>query len=540
MTLEERLERLAGRTPPGDPADVMAAARARAESRPDARNPRFLAAAAAVVTILGLAAGGLALTGADDSDSVTVAGPDHNPAQPQPSCEDITRFADSLDDTGIEYDYSTSSSPQDLAERSDVVFAGTLTGTVTEAVDEEDLADYVGFEVRVTKRFKTEGERTGDTVTVLLADGMQRSADYWVDLVPPGAPLLVFAQAPAPSSPQSGTTVVANPVEGIVTACEDGVPVGLVGNQGDWPSFGTLVDIEAAFGAGPDPQTVQPGGVDGPVIYAPASQSNAREQSLLSGVLARRGDCLYLSSPTSARPLSPQPLLWPYGTVWEDDPAGVRLAEGTFVPVGASFTAAGGIHDIERLAEAGHHPGVAERARQCASDDVDVVAYVQGAFKVEGSDPEERAGLTDEDAENIVNSFLRLAEEPNPEAVELLPFAEEVWLGLGSDLYQVRSRSQLADPAAWVIDKEFFRAHDGPFSALDVATGAQSTVVSVGEHAHCAGPPVPPPDDVADLTRVSMQPESEQIDSCLQWWTVDFFVNGAGQIEAVTLDLWEP
>lgn len=75
MTLEDRLERLANRKPPGDPAEVLAAARARAESRPDARSPRFLAAAA-VVAVLALAAGGLALAGGDDTDSVTVAGPD--------------------------------------------------------------------------------------------------------------------------------------------------------------------------------------------------------------------------------------------------------------------------------------------------------------------------------------------------------------------------------------------------------------------------------------------------------------------------------
>lgn len=84
------------------------------------------------------------------------------------------------------------------------------------------------------------------------------------------------------------------------------------------------------------------------------------------------------------------------------------------------------------------------------------------------------------------------------------------------------------------------RQSPGPFSALDVAARAQNPIVSVGEHPHCASPPVPPPDDVADLMRVSVQPDIEQIDSCLQWWTVDFFINQAGQIEAVTLDLWEP
>ncbi|MCO8129353.1 META domain-containing protein [Acidimicrobiia bacterium EGI L10123] len=77
MTLEDRLERLADRTPPGNPADVLDAARIRAESRPASRSPRLLAAAAAVLAVLALAGGGLTLAG-DDSDSVTVAGPDES------------------------------------------------------------------------------------------------------------------------------------------------------------------------------------------------------------------------------------------------------------------------------------------------------------------------------------------------------------------------------------------------------------------------------------------------------------------------------
>lgn len=80
MTLEERLERLATRTPPGDPADVLAAARSRADSQPDARRPRLLVATAAVLALVALAAGGLALTAGDDSDSLTVAGPDESRA----------------------------------------------------------------------------------------------------------------------------------------------------------------------------------------------------------------------------------------------------------------------------------------------------------------------------------------------------------------------------------------------------------------------------------------------------------------------------
>lgn len=248
MTLEDRLERLANRTPPGDPGEVMSAAHACAQAGPDARRPRFLAVAAAVVVVLAMAGAAFALTGGDDNESVTMAGPDGDPVHPHPSCEDITRFADALDDTGIDYDQQPSFSPQDLADQSDAVFAGTLTGTVTQARDEEYRMEYVGFEVEVADRFKSDGERTSDTVTVLLADGIQRPSDYWADLTAAGAPVLVFADAPPGSIPDAGTSVVANGVEGIVTGCEDGPPLGLVGTQGDWPTFMTLADVTDALG----------------------------------------------------------------------------------------------------------------------------------------------------------------------------------------------------------------------------------------------------------------------------------------------------
>lgn len=532
MTLEDRLEQLANRTPPSDPGEVMARARAQADSRPDARRPRLLAAAAVIAAIV-LAAGALALTGGDENGSVTVAGPDGNPAQLQPSCDEITRFADSLDDTGIDYDYSASSSPQELASWSDAVFTGTLNETVSEVTDEESRLDYVGFEMQVTESFKSDGLPSGDTVTVLLPNGVQRSADYWANLVPPGSPVLVFAYVASESVPDAGSSMVVNGVEGIITACEDGPPLGLVGTGGDWPSFRTLADIEAALTDESGNRTDGQGGVDGPVMYAPSSDG-AMEQALLSGVLARRGDCLYLDTPADPRP---EPLLWPHGTTWDDNRTGVQLPDGTFVPVGSSFTASGGTRDI---ALRGHHPDVAERARACASEDVETVTYVQGEVNLTDSDPGQRGGISDEDAQNIVSNFLRLADEPSAAAAERLPFTEEVRLGLASELHQTRNRTQLADPSAWLIDEELFRAYTGPFSALDVVAGAESTVVTLGEHPHCASPPMPPPDEVADLHRVSVQPDLDENDSCLQWWTVDFFVNEIGHIEAVTLDLWEP
>lgn len=146
----------------------------------------------------------------------------------------------------------------------------------------------------------------------------------------------------------------------------------------------------------------------------------------------------------------------------------------------------------------------------------------------------------DDEAEELIADFLRFANEPSADTAMQLPFAAQVSLGLGPDLHQVRSSAELADPDAWIIDVDEFRAGSGSFSALEHAAGTGETVVSVGEHPHCASPPMPAPEEVADHVRVSVQPDWNAIDDCLQWWTVDLYLNDSNQIEAVTLDVWEP
>lgn len=132
---------------------------------------------------------------------------------------------------------------------------------------------------------------------------------------------------------------------------------------------------------------------------------------------------------------------------------------------------------------------------------------------------------------------------------EAVPFSPEgVWLGLADRLLVRRSPEELADPQAWILDDEGFRGEGeqgfrgyvGPFSALDLLSEAERVTVSIGPHRHCASPPVPPPEEMADLRRVSVQPRFEEAYSCLDWWTVDLFVTADGEIAAVTLDLWEP
>jgi hypothetical protein len=139
----------------------------------------------------------------------------------------------------------------------------------------------------------------------------------------------------------------------------------------------------------------------------------------------------------------------------------------------------------------------------------------------------------------IARALIRFARSPSNETLSDLPLDPGgVWLGLGDRLFVKWSAQQLADPGAWGLEVDRFRAYAGPFSALERLAPRQRTTVSVGPHPHCASPPMLPPSRVADLRRVSIQPRSWN--SCLQWWTVDLFLTGDGEIAAVTLDLWEP
>lgn len=140
----------------------------------------------------------------------------------------------------------------------------------------------------------------------------------------------------------------------------------------------------------------------------------------------------------------------------------------------------------------------------------------------------------------LIDDFLAFADTAGPATAAPLPFAGEVAIGLGPDLHRTLTGRDLADPAAWDIDVPLFRAYTGPFSPLAVAAEAGPVEVSVGDHPHCASPPQPAPTGLEDLRRVSAQPAEGSYESCLQWWTVDLFVDGDGDIAAVTMDLYEP
>lgn len=144
---------------------------------------------------------------------------------------------------------------------------------------------------------------------------------------------------------------------------------------------------------------------------------------------------------------------------------------------------------------------------------------------------------------DIAAAIDAFANSPSPSTFDALPLAEQVTLGLGPNIITQLDAAALRDSSAWQIkmpNGELFRGTVGPSSAIElIASGATDELVyAVGEHPHCAGPPVAAPPGFEDHQRVSVQPQADQIESCLQWFTVDLFIND-GTIEAITHDHWE-
>jgi hypothetical protein len=127
-------------------------------------------------------------------------------------------------------------------------------------------------------------------------------------------------------------------------------------------------------------------------------------------------------------------------------------------------------------------------------------------------------------------------------AIEEIPLADQVGLGLGSDIYRAESKDSLRDPAAWQIDEPAgYAGFTGPFSVLETLAAASETQVIVGEHPHCAGPPIPAPTGLEHHLQVSIQPAEGTIDSCITWFSVDLFLDlDTMAIAAVTLSLFGP
>ena len=131
---------------------------------------------------------------------------------------------------------------------------------------------------------------------------------------------------------------------------------------------------------------------------------------------------------------------------------------------------------------------------------------------------------------------------------------QEIRLGLGDRLLVRRTPAELRHANAWSLGARntYFRGGVGPFSPLDGVRrhshdaagrglgGMAAFHVSRGQHSHCASAPAPAPRAVRGLQRIGLQPSQRSITSCLQWFSVDFFLAPSGQVVAITYDFWEP
>lgn len=155
------------------------------------------------------------------------------------SCEEIRLFADRVVDIGITYDYEPTKSPADLAKRADVVVLGVLTGhtTLVDADDDSSPNPFVGYELLV-RDVVTGGPLAAETVDVFVEfNPADADISEFESATVPGVPVLAFGS----EHPQLGeSSLVAHVVEGLMTACDGGPPLGWVGTEGEWAGLDSL------------------------------------------------------------------------------------------------------------------------------------------------------------------------------------------------------------------------------------------------------------------------------------------------------------
>lgn len=116
-------------------------------------------------------------------------------------------------------------------------------------------------------------------------------------------------------------------------------------------------------------------------------------------------------------------------------------------------------------------------------------------------------------------------------------FADTVAISLGLDHESVVL--DVNDPASWLIDADEWNGYAGPFDVLGpLRSEAGITVTLVGPQPHCASPALETPDTWVVFRQLSIQPTG--ITSCLEWYSIDVFLDAGGDIERIMLDLWEP
>ncbi len=153
----------------------------------------------------------------------------------------------------------------------------------------------------------------------------------------------------------------------------------------------------------------------------------------------------------------------------------------------------------------------------------------------------------------LASALLTFALDPKA-APDALAFAPTVALGSGATIERSVPADQLRDLAAWDVAPGGGYERNGPFNALEILAARIGGTddygvnggkyggrlsVSLGAHPGCPYTQVDVPTEYATAAQVWISPADGAIDSCIDWFAVNLFVDG-GAVGAVTVQLGSP
>lgn len=152
----------------------------------------------------------------------------------------------------------------------------------------------------------------------------------------------------------------------------------------------------------------------------------------------------------------------------------------------------------------------------------------------------------------LARAFAAFAVRTEADTLSALPLAPDgVQVGLGLTLRRTPV-ADLAQAATWSSTANGFAGRTGRINTLNVlrdhllrdlidsGPNAGKLQVVEGETQRCAGPPLAAPAGLVGLRHLSLQPAAGSIEACLDWFSVDLYLDESGRVTAVRLDLVEP
>ncbi len=122
-------------------------------------------------------------------------------------------------------------------------------------------------------------------------------------------------------------------------------------------------------------------GVDGPVIHSGFSFGGDGDDAEVTGALSLDGPCLYIEHPDL--PEIRYPVVWPKGTGWQAEPAGVTLPGGAVALLGQVVYGGGGYYkERDRIESVAGLEG-ADLALRCAEEPYHEVAIFNPGSRVD-------------------------------------------------------------------------------------------------------------------------------------------------------------